>query len=136
MQAQQLIFSAKFSQEEKRLISKLNQARMIADQAELCAKSCLLDSIGLVALRNGSYQLKADLAQEEMQLFNERESTCVDNCAYKVFATDKVMRAYLPTRFAELKLNQKELENRLNNPNEEHGPYFYKLSYEDAQEQK
>ena len=71
-----------------------------------------------------------------MQLFNERESTCVDNCAYKVFATDKVMRAYLPTRFAELKLNQKELENRLNNPNEEHGPYFYKLSYEDAQEQK
>ena len=104
MQAQQLIFSANFSQEEKRFISKLNQACASADQAELCAKSCLMDSIGLVALRNGGYELKADLAQEEKQLFSEREATCIDNCVYKVFATDKVMRAYLPNRFAEVKL--------------------------------
>ena len=65
-------------------------------------------------------------------MFSDREATCVDNCAYKIFATDKVMRAYLPTRLGELKLTQKDLEHRLNNPNEEHGPYFHQKSYENA----
>ena len=58
----------------------------------------------------------------------------MDNCAYKVFATEKVMRAYLPTRFSELKLTQSELLKRLNNPNEEHGPYFLRKEQQASSE--
>ena len=50
----------------------------------------------------------------------------MDNCAYKIFASEKIMRAYIPTKLSELKLTQKDLEKRLNNPNEERGPYFMK----------
>ena len=63
----------------------------------------------MAQLRTGGYELKADLEQEEKALFNEKEANCVDNCVYKVFATDRVMRAYLPTRFNQVKVTQAEL---------------------------
>ena len=43
------------------------------------------------------------------------------------------MRAYLPTRFSELKLTQSELLKRLNNPNEEHGPYFVRKEQDSSE---
>ena len=132
MQAQQFIYSANFSVEERRFISRLNQARTLVDQAEFCAKSCLMSSIGVTELRGNAWELKANLQQEEKELFSDKESNCLDNCVYKVFASEKVMKAYLPTRFRELKLNQSELGKRLNNPNQEHGPYFLKKEYEDS----
>ena len=125
MQAQQLIYAANFSLEEKLMVAKMNHARVLADQAELCAKSCLKDSIGLATLRDGGFELKADLEREREQLFNKQEADCVDNCVYKLFATERVMRAYLPTRMNKVKVNQSQLEKRINNPNEEHGPYFF-----------
>ena len=69
---------------------------------------------------------------EGKELFNENEVSCLDNCVYKVFSTEKVMRAYLPTRLMELKLTSQGLEKRLNTPNEERGPYFMRKDYEDA----
>ena len=48
-----------------------------------------------------------------------------------MFSTDRVLRAYLPTRLGELKINQTDLTKRLNNPNQESGPYFLKKAYED-----
>ena len=87
-----------------------NQVRTTADQAAMCASSCLMNSIGLAALKNGTFELKADVKKEEANLFTDEEASCIDNCAYKVFTTDKVMRAYLPSRFAGLKINQNEME--------------------------
>ena len=100
MQAQQFIYSAGFSNEEKRFITRLNQTRTLVDQAEFCASSCLVNSIGLKELQgSNNWELKADLKKEEKTLFNEKETNCIDNCIYKVFSSEKVMRAYLPTRF-------------------------------------
>ena len=87
-------------------------------------------------MRNNTWDLKADLESEEKQLYSQGEATCLDNCVYKVFSSEKLMRAYLPTRMAELKLTQGELERRINNPNKEHGPYFYQKAFEDREEAK
>mmetsp|Transcript_24063 Transcript_24063/g.29903 ORF Transcript_24063/g.29903 Transcript_24063/m.29903 type:complete len:100 (-) Transcript_24063:62-361(-) len=94
--------------------------------------SCLQSGLGVMQVRSNVYALKTDLEAEGKELYSEKESTCLDNCVYKVFATDKAMRAYLPTRLMELKLSTSELEKRLNNPNEEHGPYFLRREYEDS----
>ena len=37
---------------------------------------------------------------------------------------------------ASLKLSQTELKKRINDPNEDRGPYFYKKKFEVEQEQK
>ena len=83
-------------------------------------------------MRNDSYALKADLNGEDnqKQLYTEKEANCLDNCVYKVFSSEKIMRAYLPTRLAELKLTESELQKRINNPNKDIGPYFYQKEYE------
>ena len=96
-----MIHSAKFSLEERRWIAQLNQVRSKADQAEFCARSCLFGSLGLTQLKNGAYELKSE---ETAETFSEAEVKCADNCAYKMFSSEKVMRAYLPTRMAGLKL--------------------------------
>ena len=93
--------------------------------------SCLQGSIGVKQVRENVYQLKTELGGDG-DLFSESEATCLDNCAYKLFATDKVTRAYLPTRLMELKVTSQELEKRLNNPNQEHGPYFLRKDYEES----
>jgi hypothetical protein len=57
--------------------------------------------------------------------FNESESTCIDNCAAKVFGSDKVLRSYLPFLLVQAKgLSSTEIEKRMNNPTDEYGPYF------------
>ena len=127
-----MIHSASFGVEERRFINKLNQSRTLADQADVCTRTCLKDSLGLAEVRSGIYDLKADLEAEEKQLFNAKEASCLDNCSYKMFASDKILRAYMPTRFASLKLNENELTKRLNNPNKEIGPYFLRKTYEDS----
>ena len=87
--------------------------------------SCLQSSLGLKTFQ---------MAQSENPdvLFNDKEAECLDNCVYKVFATEKVMRAYLPTRLNEVRMTAQDLEKRLNNPNEERGPYFLRKDFEDA----
>ena len=85
-----------------------------------------MGSIGLLQTNTATYALKTDLEKENEQLFDDKEANCLDNCAYKIFASEKIMRAYIPTKLSELKLTQKDLEKRLNNPNEERGPYFMK----------
>ena len=132
MQAQQLIHSANFTIEERKFLAKLNQVQTLSDQAELCATSCLQNSIGLKQIGDSHFCLKANLEAEEKLLFNEKETICLDNCVFKVFATEKVMRAYLPTRLMSLRLTQSEITHRLNTPNEERGPYFLRKEYEDT----
>ena len=83
-------------------MTQLNQMRAKAEQAEFCAQSCLMGSIGLQELKNRTYELKADLEKEKEHMFSISEVKCADNCAYKMFASEKVMRAYLPNRMAGL----------------------------------
>jgi len=48
MQAQQIIHSAKFTNEERNFEFRQNQNKLIAEQAETCAESCLqLDQVNL-----------------------------------------------------------------------------------------
>ena len=83
-------------------------------------------------MRDDTYALKDDsLNAEDKPLYNEAETKCLDNCVYKVFASEKLMRAYLPSRLQSLKLTENELNKRVNNPNRELGPYFYKKNFED-----
>lgn len=85
-----------------------------------------MDSIGLDQREdNQGFVLKANLDSEAKDLFSDAEVECLDNCALKVFSTEKLMRAYIPNRLSGLKLTQTELERRINNPNDERGPYFY-----------
>ena len=53
-------------------------------------------------MKNRTYELKADLEKEREHLFSASEVQCADSCAYKMFASEKVMRAYLPNRIAGL----------------------------------
>ena len=57
-------------------------------------------------------------------MFTELEAQCVDNCVRKIFASTKVLRAYLPLRLKEGKITEREIERRLNNPTDSYGVYF------------
>jgi hypothetical protein len=84
-------------------------------QADLCADACI---------KLDPNEMKT-IPSENETLFSKSEATCIDNCANKVFGSDKVLRAYLPLRLKQAGgLSMKEIEKRMNNPTDEYGPYF------------
>ena len=133
-----MIHKAGLTSDERNIVTRMNKVRSLADQAEICASQCFAQSIGLVdPQNNGTFALKADQRKHSGKdktgdFFSPAEATCIENCSYKLFITEQVMRAYLPTRMADLSLTQSELESRLNNPNKEQGPYFYTKEFEDS----
>ena len=61
---------------------------------------------------------------------------CLSNCTTKLFTTERMLRAYLPSRIGGLKLTENELKKRLNNPTDGVGPYYFTAEHEDSQEKE
>ena len=53
---------------------------------------------------------------------SEREIECMKACVEKIFISERLLKSYIPRKFA--KLSFKDIEKRLDNPTDSYGTYF------------
>eukprot|EP00347_Sterkiella_histriomuscorum_P002694 403367167 len=147
MFAQSLIHSCNFSFDERRYWMQQNSSELFIDQANHCATTCITNvndsnqyseqSRRLIQRQNQAPQHQQQIDQQSQQTVDQqqqqqqeqqveilsgREQECVSNCIEKMFISEKLLKTYLPQKFA--KITQKDIEHRLNNPTDSYGKYF------------
>lgn len=53
---------------------------------------------------------------------HEHEQSCLEACVKKMYLSERLLKSYIPRKFNQLPF--KEIEHRLDNPTDPHGPYF------------